>query len=78
MYLPFYSNTKFEINFGFRLYVCVCIDLILFSAVAFILKGRCNVFLSTYTIRYVSVVIPLGKTWTCICTQERCCSLHLE
>ena len=32
--------------------------------VAYILKVRCNVFLSTYTIRYVSVVISLGNTWT--------------
>ena len=42
--------------------VRVCIDLFLFSTVAFILKGRCNVFLSTDTIRYVSVGIPLGNT----------------
>ena len=35
---------------------------LLFSALSFILKGRCNVFLSTDTIVYVSVVIPLVNT----------------
>ena len=28
----------------------------------------CNVFLSTYTVMYVSDVIPLVNRWTCICT----------
>ena len=37
---------------------------------------QCKVFLSTYTVMYVSDVIPLVNRWTCICTQDLCCSLH--
>ena len=38
-------------------------------------KDRYNVFLSTYTVMYVSDVKPLVNRWTCICTQDLCCSL---
>ena len=36
----------------------------------------CNVFLSTYTVMYVSDVIPLVNRWTCICTQALVAALH--
>ena len=52
--------------------MCVYIDLILFSTVAFIIKGRCNVFLSADTIRYVSVVIPLGNTGHVFVHKQTC------
>ena len=75
MYLPFCSNTEFEINFGFTLYACICIDLISFSTVALILKGRCNlqISLSTFLMLY-PWVNSHGHVFV---HKYRCCSLYL-
>ena len=52
LYLPFYSNTKLRLILGFRLYACVCIDLIFVFNIIFYFKREMYCIL-VYIYHYV-------------------------